>query len=215
MSVIAMIQQKGGVGKSTICANLAGELKELGHTVALLDLDPQQSLLSWAEFGQGLLRSVVEAVDTTDPRSFMLALERVGKSADRILLDCPPGLPDTGIMAALVADLVLLPVSPSPLDFKASKEAVQLIRSARDRRKDKGPAMAFVPSRVEENTVLGRDLSDSLKKLGEPVLPGISKRIAFAECVLAGLTLREYAPHNGGVEEFRKLATATERILAR
>lgn len=213
MPVIAMIQQKGGVGKSTICANLAGELKELGRTVAVLDLDPQESLLSWAEFGQGLLRAMVEAIDTTDPRSLTAAIERVGKSADRILLDCPPSLPDTSIMAALVADLVLLPVSPSPLDFKASKEAVQLVREARGRRKDKGPALAFVPSRVEETTVLGRDLVESLKKLGEPVMPGISKRIAFAECVLSGLTLREYAPHNGGVEEFRKLALATERML--
>jgi chromosome partitioning protein len=215
MPVIAMIQQKGGVGKSTITANLAGELKELGRTVAVFDLDPQQSLMSWAQFGEGLLRTIVEAVDTTNPRSLTAAIERVGKGADRILLDCPPGLPDTGIMAALVADLVLLPVSPSPLDFKASKEAVQLVREARERRKDKGPMMAFVPSRVEENTVLGRDLAESLKKLGEPVLPGISKRVAFAECVLSGQTLREYAPQSGGVEEFRKLANATERMLKR
>ena len=213
MPVVAMIQQKGGVGKSTITANLAGELKELGHTVAVLDLDPQQSLLSWANFGNGLLKTIVEAIDTTDPRSLMVAMGRVGKSADWTLLDCPPGLPDTGIMAALVADLVLLPVSPSPLDFKASKEAVQLVREAKERRKDKGPIIAFVPSRVEENTVLGRDLAESLKKLGEPVMPAISKRIAFAECVLAGQTLREYAPHNGGVGEFRNLAKAIERIL--
>jgi chromosome partitioning protein len=215
MRVIAMIQQKGGVGKSTIAANLAGELQRLGRKVSVFDLDPQQSLVSWAQFGEGLLRGMVEAVDTGNARSLMEAIKRAGKQSDRILLDCPPGLPDTGIMASLVADLVLLPVSPSPLDFKASKEAVQLIRDARDRRKDKGPAAAFVPSRVEENTILGRDLAESLKKLGEPVLPAISKRIAFAECVLTGLTLREYAPQNGGVEEFRALATAIERMLTR
>src|ERR1051326_7970454 len=132
MRVIAMIQQKGGVGKSTIAANLAGELVELGRTVAVLDLDPQQSLMSWAQFGQSLLRKIVTAVDTANPRSLKAAIDRAGESADRVLLDCPPGLPDTGIMAALVADLVLLPVSPSPLDFKASKEAVELVREARE-----------------------------------------------------------------------------------
>src|SRR5207248_10573956 len=124
------------------------------------------------------LRQIVEPVDTTNPRSLKAAIDKVSASADNVLLDCPPGLPDTGIMAALVADLALLPVSPSPLDFKASKEAVELVREARARRKDKGPAIAFVPSRVEENTVLGRDLAESLKKLGELVLPGIPKRIA-------------------------------------
>jgi chromosome partitioning protein len=152
-------------------------------------------------------------IDTTDPRTLTAALEKV--QADRVLLDCPPGLVDTAIVAALVADLALLPVSPSPLDFKAIKEAVELVREARERRADNKPAIAFVPSRVEENTVLGRDLGESLEKLGEPVLPAISKRIAFAECVLSGQTLREYAPANAGVEEFRKLASAVERMLKR
>ncbi|MDQ2947750.1 MAG: ParA family protein [Acidobacteriota bacterium] len=213
MPVIALIQQKGGVGKSSVAGNLAGELVELGKSVAVLDLDPQQSLLTWAEFGVGLLSRIVETVDTKNPRSLSGAIERIGKRAERIILDCPPGLPDTGIMAALLCDLALLPVSPSPLDFKAIKEAVELVREARNRRKDKRPAIAFVPSRVEENTILGRDLSESLKQLGEPVLPAISKRIAFAECVLKGLTLREYAPANPGVQEFNKLALAVERML--
>lgn len=221
MSVIALIQQKGGVGKSSIAGNLAGELVELGKSVAVLDLDPQQSLLTWAQLGEGLLRRIVEAIDTTNPRSLGAAIDRVSnregksgeKAADRIILDCPPGLPDTGIMAALLCDLALLPVSPSPLDFKAIKEAVELVREARERRKDKRPAIAFVPSRVEENTVLGRDLAESLKKLGEPVMPAISKRIAVAECVLTGETLREYAPSNPGVQEFHKLAQAVERML--
>ncbi len=214
MSVIAMIQQKGGVGKSTIAGNLAGEFHQLGRTVAILDLDPQQSLLSWAEFGNGLLRQIVTVVDATTPRTLKAALDRVA-SIDRVILDCPPGLPDTGIMAALVADLVLLPVSPSPLDFKAIKEAVELVRETRERRKDKKPAIAFIPSRVEGGTVLGRDLKDSLEKLGETTLPGISKRIAFAECVLSGQTLREYAPTNAGVGEFEELASTVERMLKR
>jgi chromosome partitioning protein len=213
MPVIALIQQKGGVGKSSVAGNLAGELIELGKSVAVLDLDPQQSLLTWAQFGKGLLYGIVEAVDTTNARSLSLAIDRAGKGAERIILDCPPGLPDTGIMAALLCDLALLPVSPSPLDLKAIKEAVELVREARNRRKDKRPSIAFVPSRVEDNTVLGRDLADSLKKLGEPVLPAISKRIAVAECVLTGLTLREYAPTNPGVLEFHKLALGVERML--
>jgi cellulose biosynthesis protein BcsQ len=64
-----------------------------------------------------------------------------------------------------------------------------------------------------QNTVLGRDLGMSLKPLGEVIFPGISQRIAIAEAVLQGLTLREYAPNSDGVDEFRQLANAIEKIL--
>lgn len=213
MAVIALIQQKGGVGKSTLAANLAGELLKKGRTVKVLDLDPQESLTTWAQLGQGLLRGLVEPVSTGHPTEFKAAVDRARRDAERVLLDCPPGLPDAGLMAALVADLALLPVTPSPLDVIASQKALQLMREARAQRTDHKPLIALVPSRVARHTVLGRDLRDSLKPLGERILPGVSQRIAIAEAVLQGLTLREYAPASDGVEEFQQLAKAIERMV--
>ena len=92
VAVIAVIQQKGGVGKSTITANVAGELVRKGRTVKVLDLDPQQSLVIWAQLGSGVLRNIVEPVSIEDPKEFKATLDRVKKEADRIFLDCPPGL---------------------------------------------------------------------------------------------------------------------------
>ena len=63
MAIIAVIQQKGGVGKSTITANLAGELIEKKLIVRVLDLDPQQSLVSWARMGGGVLSDIVGPVN--------------------------------------------------------------------------------------------------------------------------------------------------------
>lgn len=213
MAVIAVIQQKGGVGKSTITANLAGELLDKGRSVKILDLDPQESLATWASLGKGLLSGRVEHVSTDKPKEFKAAVDRARKEADRVILDCPPGFPDTGLMAALVADLVLMPVTPSPLDVIASRKALDLMKDAQAQRRDKKPVIAFVPSRVAQNTVLGRDLKESLKPLGETVLPGISQRIAIAEAVLHGLTLREYTASSDGVEEFRQLTNAIERMV--
>lgn len=213
MAVIAVIQQKGGVGKSTITANLAGELLKKGRTVKVLDLDPQESLATWAQLGSGLLSGMVEHVTTDHPKHFKATLDRAKQQADRILLDCPPGLPDIGLMAALVADVALLPVTPSPLDVIATKKALELMREAQAQRRDKKPVIAFVPSKIIHNTVLGRDLRDALKPMGEMLLPAINQRIAIAEAVLHGLTLREYAPSSDGVEEFLQLANAIERMV--
>ena len=81
MAVIAVIQQKGGVGKSTITANVAGELLKKGRTVALIDLDPQESLTIWANLGSGLLNGLVHAVNTEDPKRFKAAIETARKGS--------------------------------------------------------------------------------------------------------------------------------------
>jgi chromosome partitioning protein len=215
VTVIAIIQQKGGVGKSTITANLAGELVEKKLIVRVLDLDPQQSLATWARLGGGVLSDIVGPVSVESAKEFKAVVAEAADQAERVILDCPPGLPDTGMMAALLADIVLLPVTPSPLDVIASKKALELIRQVQEQRKGGLPIIAYVPSKLVHNTILARDLESTLKPTKERILPGISQRIAIAESVLQGLTLREYAPTSEGVGEFKELATAVERMLKR
>ena len=213
MTVIAIIQQKGGVGKSTITANLAGELVEKRLIVRVLDLDPQQSLAAWARMGGGILSEIVGPVSVKNPKEFKAVVEAAANEAERVILDCPPGLPDTGMMAALMADLVILPVTPSPLDVMASKAALELIRDVQKQRARGLPLIAYAPSRIMQNTVLARDLEKTLAPTKEKILPGITQRTAIAESVLMGLTLREYAPSSEGVKEFTDMATAIERML--
>ncbi len=215
MTVIAVIQQKGGVGKSTITANLAGELVEKKLLVRVLDLDPQESLAAWARLGGGVLGDIVGPVNVESVQEFKAVVSEATEHAERVILDCPPGLPDTGLMAALLADVALLPVTPSPLDVIASKKALELIREAQKQRRGGLPLVAYVPSKVIQNTVLARDLERTLKPTGAAILPGISQRIAISESVLQGLTLREYAATSEGVQEFRELANAVERMVKR
>jgi chromosome partitioning protein len=213
MAIIAVIQQKGGVGKSTITANLAGELVEKKLIVRVLDLDPQQSLAIWARMGGGILSGIVGPVNLKSPREFKAVVEAASNEAERVILDCPPGLPDTGLMAALLADVALLPVTPSPLDVIASKAALELIQDVQRQRANGRPVIAYVPSKVIQNTILGKDLENTLAPTHQQILPGISQRIAIAESVLKGLTLREYAPNSEGVKEFQELATAVETMV--
>jgi len=212
MAIIAVVGRKGGVGKSTIAGNLAGEFASMGRSVAVLDADPQHSLAIWAKQGDGVLSRCVQKV--ADGAAILRARARTAeKDADIVLIDTPPGTPETTYQAALAADLVLLPCGPSPLDLFALKEALSLSLKARAERRSKKPRIRFVPSKVLMSTNLGRGLASSLKDMGKKVLPAIGQRVVVAEAVAHGLTVSEYAPQSPAHEEFRALAKAVEKIL--
>jgi chromosome partitioning protein len=211
MAIIAVAGRKGGIGKSTIVGNLAAEFSAMGQTVAVLDADPQHSLVMWAEQGDGLLARAVEKVGTG--AALRARAREAEKSADIVLIDTPPGAPETAYQAALAADLMLLPCGPSPLDLFALKEALGLALKARAERRSKKPRIRFVPSKVTATTNLGRGLTSSLKDMGKKVLPGIGQRVAVAEAVARGLTVAEYAPNSPAHEEFRELAKAVRKVL--
>jgi len=211
MAIVAVAGRKGGVGKSTIVGNLAAEFAAMGHTVTVLDADPQHSLVAWAAQGDGMLARCVEKAAAGD--NLRSRAHKSEKDVDIVLIDTPPGMPDLAYQAALAADLLLLPCGPSPLDLFALKEALSLGLKARAERRSKKPRIRFVPSKVLMTTNLGRGLTSSLKDMGKKVLPPIGQRVVVAEAVARGLTVTEYAPGSPAQEEFHELAKAVDKIL--
>src|SRR5579864_9529165 len=99
MAIVAVAGRKGGVGKSTIAGNLAAEFAAMGRTVAVLDADPQHSLVAWAAQGDGMLAGCVQKV--TDGAATLRSIARkTEKDADIVLIDTPPGMPEVGYQAA-------------------------------------------------------------------------------------------------------------------
>ena len=215
MAIIAILGRKGGIGKSTIVGNLAGEFVAMGRSVIVLDADPQHSLAAWALQGEGMLSRSVEKVKAETGAALEAKVQKVQKSADLILIDTPPGIPEIGYQAAMVADLELLPCGPSPLELFALKDSLAQALKARAVRRSKKPRIRFVPSRVLMSTNLGRSLSTALEGMGKKVLPSIGQRIVVAEAVAHGLTISEYAPNSVAHEEFEALAKAVEKIVWR
>jgi chromosome partitioning protein len=213
MSIIAVAGRKGGIGKSTIVGNLAAEFAARKRKVVVLDADPQHSLMVWAEHGDGMLRGCVRKVENGSAGELKTEVRKAAGNADVILIDTPPGAPETAYAAAMIADLMLLPCGPSPLDLFALKEALNLALRARTVRRTKKPRIRFVPSKILVSTKLGRSLSSSLEKMGRKVLPPIGQRIVLAEAVAQGLTIAEYAPSSVARGEFRELAKAVDKIL--
>jgi chromosome partitioning protein len=213
MAVIVVAGRKGGVGKSTIAGNLAAEFAAMDRTVVAFDTDPQHSLATWAEQGEGMLLRCVTRVNQEATGDLRAKVRAAQKSGEIIVIDTPPGLQDIAYQAMLLADLVLLPCGPSPLDLFPLKEALGLALKARAERRSKKPRIRFVPSRILRNTNLGRGLSSSMEGLGKKVLPGIGQRIVVAEAVMSGLTVREYAPTSPACAEFEELARSVDKIL--
>ena len=219
MPVVTILKRKGGVGSSTIAANLAGQFMARGRSVVLLDADAQHSSAVWAGFAEegeeGCLSRVVRTVETDSPRKFREMLEQAQEAADVVIVDTAAGFQVTSLEAARHADVVLIPCGPSPLDMAPAGDALEVADSCRDGR-DR-PVICFVPSKNLPRTRLGRELPAALAELGQTasaaVLPSISQRIAVAESVLCGLTVNEYEPDGAAAKEFAALADAVEVLL--
>lgn len=209
-TVIAVTGRKGGIGKTSITAHLAGEFIAMQMAVQVLDTDPQHSLQHWAQLGEGWLRPITQAVSTSHPETFKQVVNQAQEAAGAagiVLVDTPPGLADPALLASLLADVVLLPAGPSPLDIVSVRDALELAREAQHQRGNGRPRLFFVPSKLTRAT-LSADLPDTLAALGESLLPALGQRTAVAESALMGLTLAEYAKKSKARSEFTALAKA-------
>lgn len=210
--VIALLNQKGGAGKTTLATHLAGELAISGSRVTLLDADPQGSALDWAQrrvqSGQGRLYGVFGLARD----SLHQEAPQIAQDADFVIIDGPPRVAALARSALLAADLVLIPVQPSAYDVWASHEMVSLVREARVFR----PQLraAFVINRRVVGTVIGRDARAALSDQPFDALRAeVSQRIVFADSVAAGRLACETAPTCAAAREITALTQAVRETL--
>ena len=205
--IISLLNLKGGVGKSTICINLAAQFS-INKKVVVLDLDPQQSATRWSQFGGGSFPCKVIPLAVGDNiSSFKQEFNQIINSSkpDIIFMDNPPELAIQSQVCCLLSDLVLIPVSPSPLDLWATERALNLVNDAREETGDSKPTVIFVPSKLQTGTIVSRDLSSILESFNEVVAPPIYQRVAVVEACMAGTTVNQYKQQSFSNSEFANL----------
>ena len=183
MPVVAIVNQKGGTGKTTLSINLASAFAELYPTL-LLDADPQGSALDWAE-SRTEPQMNLAAQDL--PAGSVLQDVRVQASDyDWVIIDGPPGISRISADAVRAADIVLIPCKPSPFDVWAAADIVDAVK-ARQKTTRGTPKAYFVVTMARPRTKLYTQVNDALAEYEMSALDAhTTERVAYPTTAIEG-----------------------------
>ena len=209
MKVIAVLNQKGGSGKTTIATHLARALQLQGSSVLLVDSDKQGSARDWSAVNESNPVTVIGLDRPTLDRDLKNISDK-----DFVVIDGSPQATDLAVSAIKAADFVLIPVQPSPYDIWATSDLVDLVKQ-RIEMTDNRLKSAFVVSRAIKNTRIGGEVSEVLTEYGLPVLDArIVQRIAYPNSAAIGKTVFETeSKSSDAVAEMNALATEVKSYL--
>lgn len=201
MKVIAVLNQKGGSGKTTIATHLARALQLEGHQVLLVDSDPQGSARDWAAVREDHPLTVVGIDRPTIDRD----IKNLAAKMDFVVIDGAPQASDLAVSAIKAADFILIPVQPSPYDIWATADLVELVKT-RIALTDGRLQAAFVVSRIIKGTRIGEEVVEALAGYDLPILETrISQRIAYPGSAASGTTVLESEPTGEAASDIRSL----------
>lgn len=205
--VIAVAQQKGGSGKTMLASQLAVALAEEGR-VAVLDIDPQASLTVWGKLRANAPKAA-NRITVATVSGWRLAgeLDRLRAAYDYVLIDTPPVIDSDARRAVRGADLVLIPLNPSPPDLWAAEGTLKI--AAEEKRKT-----ALIFNRAPAASRLRKRLEAEIAARGIHLLEiALANRAGYASAFADGLGVTEAGPATPAAGEIRAAVNALKNRL--
>jgi len=207
--VLSVLTQKGGSGKTTLATNLARAFQLDGHSVEILDADPQRTANEWAKLQSD--DTDLPSVTATTASSIE---EDVAKAhSELIVVDGAPALDTLNVRAVKVADLVLIPIRASGPDVWSGEGLVDLVQARRGTASGQ-PKAAFVVCQQIARTNLAKEIGDVLDAYALPTLDGrTNHRVAYAEALSIGTTVLDMPGAEKAEQEVRQIADESLSLL--
>ena len=200
--IVTVAQQKGGTGKTTLAAHLAVAFARKKQSVPILDVDPQGSLGEWFEARERRLGEGATGLRFRTASGWGARREArdLGRDHDVVVIDTPPKSDSEARPAIETADLVVVPIQPTPVDVWATDSTLEMI--ARER-----GAGLLVINRVPQRTLLAAEMITAIRAFGCAVAASqLGNRVAFAASMGKGATVMELEPSGKATLEVEALA---------
>ncbi len=209
MKIIAVLNQKGGSGKTTIATHLARGLQLAGHSVLLVDSDRQGSARDWRAVDEDNPVPVIGLDRPTLDKDLKNIAEK-----DYVVIDGSPQATNLAVSAIKASDFILIPVQPSPYDVWATEDLVDLVKQ-QIAMTDGKLQSAFLVSRAIQNTNIGKDVAEVLLDYDLPVLETkIIQRVCYPNSASIGKTVFETESENSqAVQEIMALVNEIKLLI--
>lgn len=203
--IISLVNQKGGVGKTTVAINLAACLARRCTRLLLIDADPQSTVIQWQSVENNMTFDVKH-----HPRIITYKdINQFSKGYNHLVIDAPPVMGEIIHSILAFSDLAIVPVGPSPLDLWSSEETIRMIGDVK--KENHNLEAKFLINRKISGTKVGGELRKALEIFNMGAFQTeICQRVVYVEALIYGVSVIQYAPQSKGALEFSSFCREVE-----